>query len=102
MTAWKVRSYRIYQYAGRDSGTRAVIRLEREDGPDVVHACFTTASPLPKSSFSSSLQFFYYPFDMFAPMMEMLREEKPIWVYSEDEENLYIGTHDEPVGEAEP
>ncbi len=56
----------------------------------MLHACFTTASP-----------FFYYPLDMFSMVMEMLREEKPIWVSLAGEESLYIGTHEEPVGEGQ-
>ncbi len=52
-------------------------------------------------AFRSALQFFYYPLDMVSMVMEMLREEKPIWVSVAGEESLYIGTHEEPVGEGQ-
>ncbi len=38
---------------------------------------------------------------MFSTVIEMLREEKPIWVSLAGEESLYIGTHEEPVGEGQ-
>ena len=36
---------------------------------------------------------------MFAPMMEMLREEKPVQVHIRGDNNVEIGTFEQPVGE---
>ena len=101
MATWQADTYRLYQYAGRESGTRYVIRLEEAGGTRALHAYFTTTSPLPSNSMTDSFYFLYYPHDMFSPMMEMLREEKPIYIHAYNENNIYVGTHEEPVGEEE-
>ena len=101
MATWEVGTYRLYQYSGREVGTKAVIRLEESGGSHALHAYFTTSSPLPSNTISGSFYFLYYPFDMFSTMMEMLREEKPIYVHEYGAANIYVGTHQEPVGEEE-
>lgn len=101
MATWQVGTYRLYQYAGNVSGTKAVIRLEEQNGPNALHAYFTTENPLPPNSVSGTFYFLYFPYDMFLPMMEMLREEKPIWVHALNQYNVYVGTHEEPIGEDE-
>lgn len=100
MATWQAGTYRLYQYAGR-TGTKAVIRLEENGGSNALHAYFTTESPLPSNSVTGSFYFLYYPYDTFAAMMEMLREEKPIWVHALNANNVYIGTHEELIGEDE-
>jgi hypothetical protein len=100
MADWQVGTYRLYQYAGR-LGTRAVIRLEEQGGPNALHAYFTTDVPLPNNDVSGTFYFLYFPYDMFASVIEMLREEKPIWVHASDANNVYLGTHEEPIGEDE-
>ena len=101
MAMWQVGTYRLYQYSGRSSGIRHVIRLEELSGPHGLHAYFTTEIPLPNNSIAGDFYFLYFPDDMFAPMMEMLREEKPIYVHEYGVNNIYVGTHAEPVGEDE-
>src|SRR5262245_21287669 len=101
MATWQVGTYRLYQYAGRANATKAVIRPEEDGGPNALHAYFTTEVPLPQNTVSGSFYFLYYPFDMFASMMEMLREDKPAWVHALNQNNVYVGTHQEPVGEDE-
>jgi hypothetical protein len=101
MATWEVGTYRLYQYAGRTSGTKAVIRLEETVGAHALHAYFTTESPLPPNTEVGTFYFLYFPYDMFVPMMEMLREEKPVWVQAPNPFNVYIGTTQEPIGEDE-
>lgn len=101
MAVWEAGTYRLYQYAGREEGTRAVVRLEEAVGNHALHAYFTTASPLPQNNVNGDFYFLYYPYDTFASMMEMLREEKPVYVHAWNASNVYIGTHAEPVGEEE-
>lgn len=103
MATWQVGTYRLYQYAGRTSGTKYVIRLEEASGGSgyALHAYFQTTSPLPANSVSGTFYFLYFPTDMFEPMVDMLREEKPCWVYAPDAINTYIGTSNEPAGEDE-
>lgn len=50
MAVWQAGTYRLYQYAGRENGTKAVIRLEESGGSHALHAYFTTTSPLPNNS----------------------------------------------------
>jgi|tagenome__1003787_1003787.scaffolds.fasta_scaffold20552895_2 hypothetical protein len=100
MATWQVGTYRLYLYAGRESG-RALIRMEEQGGPNALHASFTTEKPLPTNSVNGSFYWLYFPYDMFLPMMEMLREEKPVWVYALNAANVYIGTSQEPIGEDE-
>lgn len=101
MATWQAGTYRLYQYAGHLTGVKAVIRLEEQSGSHALHAYFTTQDPLPTNSVTEPFYFLYFPYDMFSPMMEMLREEKPIWVHAPDPYNVYIGTHQEPIGEDE-
>lgn len=100
MASWQVGTYRLYQYA-TETGTKAVIRLEESGGSHALHAYFKNTSPLPSNSISGSFYFIYYPYDTFASMMEMLREEKPIYVHTSGSSTVYVGTHAEPVGEEE-
>ena len=74
MATWKAGTYRLYQYAGRTTGAKAVVRLEEQDGSKALHAYFVTDDPLPQNNVSGSFYFLYYPYDMFASMMEMLRD----------------------------
>jgi len=101
MAVWQAGTYRLYQYSGHSNGTKYVIRLEEEGGSHALHAYFTTTTPLPSNSIAGDFYFLYYPDDMFVAMMEMLREEKPIYVHEYGSSNIYIGTHAEPVGEDE-
>ncbi len=101
MATWQVGTYRLYQYAGNATGTKAVIRMEEQGGTNALHAYFTTQVPLPQNNVSGSFYFLYFPFDMFLPMMEMMREEKPVWVHALNQSNVYVGTDQEPVGEDE-
>ncbi len=98
-TSWQVGTYRVYVYAGRPSN--GFIRLEEEGGNRAIHAYFMNQNPLPANSLSASFYFLYFSFDQFAPIMEMLREEKPIFVHAFNANNVHIGTHQEPIGEAE-
>ena len=101
MATWQVGTYRLYQYAGKTNGAKAVIRLEEQGGSNALHAYFTTEDPLPQNNVSGSFYFLYFPYDMFLPMMEMLREEKPVWVHAMNQYNVYVGTGQEPIGEDE-
>jgi hypothetical protein len=101
MATWQVGTYRLYQYSGRATGIKAVIRLEEQGGVNALHAYFTTENPLPQDSVSGAFYFLYFPYDTFLSVMEMLREEKPVWVHALNEYNVYIGTHQEPIGEDE-
>jgi hypothetical protein len=101
MATWQVGNYRLYQNAGITTGTKAVIRLEEQGGANALHAYFMTDDPLPQNNVNGSFYFLYFPYDMFLSMMEMLREEKPIWVHAYNQYNVYIGTHQEPIGEDE-
>lgn len=101
MATWRADSYRLYQYAGNGSNTKAVIRLEEKGGPHALHAYFRDSDTLPNNHVSGNFYFLYYSYDQFQPMMDMLRNEKPIYVHAFNALTVYIGTHREPVGEGE-
>jgi hypothetical protein len=77
-----------------------VIRLEESGGPKHAHLYFREGD-LPDNSISGAFYALYYPYEIFSVMMEMLREEKPIYVHEYGVHNIYVGTHQEPVGEEE-
>ena len=97
MGSWRVDTYRLYLYASRRS---AVIRLEEAGGPKHAHLYFREGD-LPGNSIAGAFYVLYYPYSFFPVMMEMLREEEPIYVHEYGVHNIYVGTHEEPVGEDE-
>jgi hypothetical protein len=74
---------------------------KNKGGSNALHAYFNTEVPLPNNSVTGSFYFLYFPYDMFASMIEMLREERPVWVHAFNASNVYIGTDQEPIGEDE-
>lgn len=101
MPSWQASEYSIATFPGAQGGVRAAIRLEDQSGSNALHAYFTTEDPLPSNVLNANFYFLYYPHDMFLPMMEMVREEAPVWVHALDELNVQISTHEEPIGEDE-
>lgn len=97
MAAWSVDGYRIYMYASR--GKYAVIRLAESGGPKYAFLHFQEQEQ--DNMITGNSYLLYYPFEAFPAMMEMLREEKPIYVHAYNVNNIYVGTCTEPVGEEE-
>ena len=97
MAVWQVDTYRIYMYASR--GKFGIIRLEESGGPKHAHLYFRETER--DNVISGNFYSLSYLFEAFPAMMEMLREEKPIYVHAYNVNNIYVGTHAEPVGEEE-
>ena len=43
----------------------------------------------------------YYSFDMFAPMLNLLQNERPLWLFFNNRNNCGVATGKEAVGEEE-
>ncbi|HEC22012.1 MAG TPA: hypothetical protein ENI95_03735 [Chloroflexi bacterium] len=107
-TIWRVETYRLFQYAEgfryQDRPVRALILLLEDGGDREVYAYFTEESPLPVEIVAENRIIVWYAYEQFAPVMEMLREEKPIYVHilnRPDRQLLALTTAEEPVGEGE-
>jgi hypothetical protein len=100
-TSWQVQSYRLYLWSGTSGTNKAVIGLTGSGGQDAI-VLFASGGTTPANYVNQNGSLVMYcAFDQFAPMMEMLREEQPVWVggllYGWT--SLYTGL--EPPGEEE-
>jgi hypothetical protein len=43
----------------------------------------------------------YFYYDAWGPMVDTLRNEKPVWFFFDDYDNVIVKTGDEPIGEEE-
>lgn len=97
MTSWQVGKYRLYMYASTEN--LGVIRVEEKNGPRKAHLYFREISQ--GNIISDDFYSLSYPYQTFQSVVDMLRNEKPIYVHMVNENNVYIGTHNEPIGEEE-
>jgi hypothetical protein len=99
--SWQVLSYQLFLWSGATGTSKAAMALNGAAGRNAV-VVFLAGGTTPANYVNQNGSLVMYcTFDQFAPMMEMLREEKPIWVggllYGWT--GLYSGT--EPPGEEE-
>jgi hypothetical protein len=100
-TSWQVTDYSLTQWTGATGQTKAVVALRSAQGHDG-YIIFLESGPVPANTLDQNGNLrMHATIDQFHSMMEMLREEKPIWVGG----LLYgwngISTNPEPVGEEE-
>jgi hypothetical protein len=105
-SSWEVKAYYLLQRTGGGSQEedRAIIVLGGEAGTAMAaFVYFTTAAPLQVDFWHPILgvMIMHCHYEQFAPMMEMLREERPIWVHPFGEGGHHISTMAEPIGESE-
>jgi hypothetical protein len=63
---------------------------------------FPDSVPLPTNQNTVNGICLYYRTSRFADVMDMLREEKPLYLFLDTSKNYgYVGTNSEPVGEQE-
>ena len=97
---WQVESYVYYQMFNQGN-VRAVIALKKSGGADGMYIYFMTGSPIPPPVLNLAVPIAYMAYETFANMIDMLREEKPIWADITSAGYGFVGTGNEPVGEAE-
>jgi hypothetical protein len=106
--SWLVGVYKLFQYAGgftfRGRPVRALIQLSEEGGDRHVFAYFTPEDPPVSIQTVKSNIIAWYACDQFLSMVDMLRNEKPIYVHfldTAETRHLSVATSEEPVGEEE-
>lgn len=97
---WQVESYLINQFAGTGN-TKAVMQLNKQGGAAGLIVYFNFDNSSPANNTSGPVPIAYMPYATFANMMQMVREEKPIYVQIWPSGITYVGTSQEPVGEDE-
>jgi hypothetical protein len=98
---WLVQSYRLVLWSGTSGSIKAIIVLDGTGGYNAL-VLFLAGGAMPANYVNQNGSLVMHcTFDQFAPAMEMLREEKPIWVNELlfGWTSLYAGP--EPPGEEE-
>ena len=76
--AWQVETYLIYQLINQGN-IGAIIQLNEQGGKMGMTIYFTLDNSIPAPITNRPVPIVYMPYSAFPNMMEMLREEKPIW-----------------------
>lgn len=99
MPTWQVANYRLYFPSGHpDPHTMALVQLFDSTITNVVEIVFSTADPLPPNTNVRA----FVPFAAHASLVEMLREEGPVFVINPNNTTVFIvATSPEPIGEDE-
>jgi len=101
----EIKSYSYLNYASRSgtNDTKAVVVINGETGFLGYVNFLTDGCALPKSVKQSGLYFLYYHFSDMPVIVDMLRNEKPIYLIFQDGSNntCRISTSVELVGEGE-
>jgi len=101
----EIKSYSYLNYASRSGAndTKAVVVINGETGFLGYVNFLTDGCVLPKSVKQSGLYFLYYHFSDMPVIVDMLRNEKPIYLIFQDGSNntCRISTSVELVGEGE-
>ena len=98
--AWQVETYLINQLINQGN-VGAVIQLYRQGGEPGLIIYFTLDNSISPPKTNRPVPIVYMPYTAFPNMIEMLREEKPIWAQLWPSGLGYVGTGPEPVGEDE-
>jgi hypothetical protein len=105
-TIWEVKKYHLVQVTGHNANEsrRAMIALLGPPGSALIaFVSFTDLDPVPPDGFHPFLGALMLNcrHDAYHPMLDMLRNERPIYVYPFGEGLHIVGTQDEPVGEGD-
>lgn len=98
-----VGSWGVHLLDGAPYRQTAAIVVEADDG-NQYNLYFTANEVLPSNTIeeSAGVYLVFFPAASFHPMVELLREEEPMYVhYRDDASWLRLSTDEEPVGEAE-
>jgi len=101
--AHKLRGYQYDLYASRERGMRAEMRLYAEGAGLIGRIRFLAQQdPLPASEkeINGSL-LLYYAYEDLPRVLDILRNEKPVFLVWEEGLRAHLSTGPEPVGEGE-
>ncbi len=100
---FEITNYQYYQFSTRESSTKAVATCSAADGKRVYLYFNDGPNALSEASKSGNNYFLYYRYADMANIIDMLRNEKPIYLIfvPEGTNNTRISTMNEPVGEGE-
>jgi hypothetical protein len=105
---WRIGVYKLFQYAGgfafRGRPAKAMIQMSEIGGARQVYAYFTPQDPPVGIQIVGNDVIVWYAYDQFPTMVDMLRNEKPIFAHLLDTAEaryLNISTSEEPIGEEE-
>jgi len=104
MPSFKIENYTLQQLcrSASTNGTRGVIRFHDDSGDLVIYAQFWKGATLPPIRVHNGIYYLYFAWDEYLPMVDMLRNEKPIYATVADSLTWgFITTREEPVGEDE-
>lgn len=99
----EIKKYKYYTFSSRDSSIANSVVLFYGPSGYIGAAFFSNSDqPLkPAEKFPSGVYGLYYSYADFAPIIDMLRNEKPIYLIYNGAQNTRISTTAEPVGEGE-
>lgn len=102
----QLKTYNVYYFGKRDGKTKALIYARDADNHLRTRLLFAeNGSDLPNSS-ESEMQGvkwcrIWYHIDQFPAVIDILRNEEPVWVHYSNPTFAHIFTGSEPVGEGE-
>ena len=97
-----INTYQTHLYGGSGHGQlgwRAVILLKDASNQIVGRIYFTDSAP-ESGSVSNGIILLYYSSEMLANVLDLLRNEKPMYIYY-DITGAYLSTSNEPTGDGE-
>lgn len=99
----EIKQYQYYTFSSRDSSIANSVILLYGDAGYLGGAFFSTSDePLkPAEQFPSGVYGLYYHYRDLPGIIDMLRNEKPVFLIFNGEQNTRISTTAEPVGEGE-
>jgi hypothetical protein len=99
----EIKRYQYYTFSSRDSSIANTVILLFGSGGYVGGAYFSTSDePLkPAEQFPSGIYGLYYHYRDLPVIVDMLRNEKPVYLIYNGPDNTRISTTAEPVGEGE-
>lgn len=99
----EIKRYKYYTFASRDSSiAQTVILLYGESGYLGAAYFSTEDEPLrPAEKFSNGSYGLYYDYQELQIIIDMLRNEKPVYLVYNGELNTRLSTTEEPAGEGE-
>jgi len=104
----EINHYWVHFQAGRTKNNliypRAIIKCYHDDDYVVQASFYPDSKSLPENyhDVNSKLVYLRYPMSMYANVIDILRNEKPVYFSFSEKTNLgYIRTGKEPIGEGE-
>jgi hypothetical protein len=100
---WEIKQYKYYTFSSRDSSIANTVILLYGDSGYLGGVFFSNSDePLkPAEQFPSGVYGLYYAYEDLPVIVDMLRNEKPVYLIYSGADNSRLSTLSEPVGEGE-